>query len=46
VNNVFDKNPPIAGSNECPTGPCNGNVFGQVYDSLGRYMFVGLTANY
>ncbi len=46
VNNVFDKNPPLAGADECPTGPCNGNVFGQVYDSLGRYMFVGLTANY
>jgi len=46
VNNVFDQDPPIAASAECPVGPCNGNVFGQVYDSLGRYIFVGLTASY
>jgi outer membrane receptor protein involved in Fe transport len=46
VNNLFDKRPPIVGADECPTGPCNGNVYSQAYDSLGRYMFVALTANY
>jgi outer membrane receptor protein involved in Fe transport len=46
VENIFDKTPPIVGADECPTGPCNGNVYSQVYDSLGRYIFVGLTATY
>jgi outer membrane receptor protein involved in Fe transport len=46
VNNVFDQAPPVVGANECPAGPCNGNVFGQVYDALGRYIFVGVTAAY
>jgi outer membrane receptor protein involved in Fe transport len=46
VNNLFDKDPPLAGANNCPTGPCNGNIYTQVYDSLGRYGFVGLTAEF
>jgi iron complex outermembrane recepter protein len=46
VNNVFDKDPPIVGASNCPVGPCNGGTFAQVYDSLGRYMFVGLTADF
>ncbi len=46
VENIFDVTPPIVGADECPTGPCNGNVWSQVYDSLGRYIFVGLTATY
>jgi outer membrane receptor protein involved in Fe transport len=46
VQNVFDVTPPVVGADECPTGPCNGNVYSQVYDSLGRYIFVGLTATY
>ena len=46
VNNVFDKDPPLTGSSNCPTGPCNQNVYAQVYDSLGRYFFVGLTADF
>jgi outer membrane receptor protein involved in Fe transport len=46
VENIFDKAPPIVGADECPTGACNGNVYSQVYDSLGRYIFVGLTATY
>jgi len=25
---------------------CNGNTFPQVYDTLGRYVFVGLTADF
>ena len=46
VNNVFDKEPPLVGFSNCATGPCNGNVYPQVYDSLGRYFFVGLQAEF
>jgi outer membrane receptor protein involved in Fe transport len=45
VNNVFDKDPPIVGTN-CPQTTCNGNTFPQVYDALGRFVFVGLTADF
>ena len=40
VNNVFDRDPPISGS------ACNGNTFPQVYDTLGRYVYVGLSADF
>jgi iron complex outermembrane receptor protein len=30
----------------CPAGPCNQNVYAQMYDTLGRYIFVGLTADF
>jgi outer membrane receptor protein involved in Fe transport len=46
VNNVFDKDPPILGSSNCPAGACNGGTYPQVYDALGRYVFVGLTADF
>ena len=46
VNNVFDKDPPIIGASNCPVGACNGGTYPQVYDALGRYMFVGLTADF
>ena len=46
VNNVFDMDPPLTGSSNCPTGPCNGNTWPQVYDAFGRYLFVGLTADF
>jgi outer membrane receptor protein involved in Fe transport len=46
VNNLFDRDPPINGSSNCPSGPCNGNTWPQVYDAFGRYMFVGLTADF
>ena len=46
VNNLFDKDPPLNGSSNCPTGPCNGNTWPQIYDSFGRYLFVGLTADF
>ncbi|HEY0650060.1 TonB-dependent receptor plug domain-containing protein [Phenylobacterium sp.] len=46
VNNVFDVDPPLTGSSNCPTGPCNGNTWPQVYDAFGRYLFVGLTADF
>ncbi len=49
VNNVFDKDPPILDSNAFgisapPFG--NGNTYPQVFDSLGRTIFVGITADF
>ncbi len=49
VNNLFDKDPPILDSNSYgiaapPFG--NGNTYPQVYDSLGRTIFVGITADF
>jgi outer membrane receptor protein involved in Fe transport len=46
VNNVFDKDPPLVGAGTCPAVFCSGNTFPQVYDALGRYAFVGLTADF
>lgn len=46
VNNVFDKDPPLNGSSNCPTGYCNGNTWSQVYDTYGRYLFAGVTATF
>ncbi|HXA37629.1 MAG TPA: TonB-dependent receptor [Phenylobacterium sp.] len=46
VNNVLDKDPPIIGASNCPVGACNGGTYPQVYDALGRYFFVGLTADF
>jgi outer membrane receptor protein involved in Fe transport len=46
ANNLFDKAPPLTGSQSCPAGACNGNVFAQVYDSLGRYIFAGVTLDF
>jgi len=46
VNNLFDKDPPLVGLPNCPTGPCNGNTWAQVYDAYGRYAFIGLTADF
>ena len=45
VDNVFDKDPPLTGVN-CTAGFCNGNTFPQVYDALGRFVFVGLSADF
>lgn len=46
ANNVLDKAPPTTGSQACPAGPCNGNVYAQVYDALGRYIFAGVTLDF
>jgi outer membrane receptor protein involved in Fe transport len=46
VNNVLDQDPPLTGANSCPAGPCNQNVYAQMYDSLGRFIFVGVTADF
>jgi iron complex outermembrane receptor protein len=46
VNNVLDQDPPITGSNNCAPVACNQNVYAQMYDSVGRYIFVGVTADF
>ncbi|WP_293382941.1 TonB-dependent siderophore receptor [Phenylobacterium sp.] len=46
VQNLFDKDPPLTGASNCPAGPCNGNTWPQTYDSLGRFIFVGLSADF
>jgi outer membrane receptor protein involved in Fe transport len=49
VNNVFDKDPPIFDSNSFGiSAPAfgNGNTYPQVYDSLGRTIFIGITADF
>jgi outer membrane receptor protein involved in Fe transport len=46
VNNIFDIQPPIIGSGEIPATVGNGNTFPEVYDALGRYLFMGVTADF
>jgi len=46
ANNLMDKDPPLNGSSTCPTGPCNGNTWPQVYDTLGRQLFLTFTSNF
>ena len=46
INNVTDKDPPVVGQSNCPSVFCNGNTFPQVYDTLGRYVFAGITADF
>lgn len=49
IDNLFDKSPPVLDSNNHPvSGPPfgNGNTFPGVYDSLGRTLFIGVTAKY
>jgi iron complex outermembrane recepter protein len=46
VNNVADKDPPIVSQATCPAVFCSGNTFPQVYDSLGRTVFIGVTADF
>jgi outer membrane receptor protein involved in Fe transport len=47
VNNIFDKDPPLVGNTWGGTDTrFNGNTYPGVYDALGRYMFVGVTADF
>jgi outer membrane receptor protein involved in Fe transport len=46
INNVLDKDPPLTGLNNCPTGQCSGNTWPQTYDVLGRYVFINLQADF
>jgi iron complex outermembrane recepter protein len=45
VNNIADRRPPIIGFTANPL-LVNGNLAAGMYDSLGRYLFVGITAKY
>jgi iron complex outermembrane receptor protein len=46
ANNVLDKDPPVILSANCPVGPCNNNSFGQVYDPIGRFLYLHVTAKF
>jgi outer membrane receptor protein involved in Fe transport len=50
VNNLFDRQPPIIGSNGgttvCPGVVCNGNTFPGTYDALGRNIFAGISLSF
>jgi outer membrane receptor protein involved in Fe transport len=47
VNNIFDRDPPIVDSTIAdPAIFGNGNTFPQIYDTLGRLVFMNLTAKF
>ena len=46
INNLFDREPPIAGQEAGPSIAGNGGTFPGLYDVLGRYLFIGVTANF
>jgi outer membrane receptor protein involved in Fe transport len=47
VRNIFDREPPILPGGEAGncSDQCNGNTYPQLYDPLGRFIFVGVTVN-
>jgi outer membrane receptor protein involved in Fe transport len=46
VNNVFDRDPPIVTSTFAGPPSGSGNTYPQVYDTLGRQLFVNVTAKF
>ena len=46
MNNILDRDPPVAGQQVVPAGFGNGNTYPQVYDALGRYLFAGFTVDF
>ena len=49
VNNIADKNPPLILNGElsdCPNTTCNDNTWVGTYDTLGRYIYVSLSAQF
>lgn len=46
INNLFDKNPPIVAGGNFGSVYVNGNTYPQVYDTLGRYVFINVTADF
>ncbi len=47
VNNVFDKDPPISNSTTIVGPPFgNGNTYPQLYDAMGRRIFISLSAKF
>jgi iron complex outermembrane recepter protein len=49
VNNIADKNPPLILNgtySDCPNTTCNDNTWVGTYDTLGRYIYMNLTAKF
>lgn len=46
INNLLDKQPPLATTQVSSVSVQNGNTFPQVYDALGRFLFVNLSAKF
>ncbi len=49
VNNITDKSPPIVlngNLSNCPNTTCNDNTWVGTYDTLGRYLFVHVSAKF
>ena len=46
VNNVLDKDPPVLPTSTLTSVFFNGNTYPQVYDTLGRFMFINIKANF
>lgn len=46
VNNIFDKDPPLVGQSNAVSVYVSGNTFPQVYDTLGRYIFMNMTLDF
>ncbi|SFG14686.1 TonB-dependent Receptor Plug Domain [Novosphingobium sp. CF614] len=44
--NILDKQPPLVSQSACSSVICNGNTYPGTYDSLGRYIFTGVTLNF
>lgn len=46
INNLTDKDPPLVGLDNATNVFASGNTFPQVYDTMGRYLFLGVTADF
>ena len=53
VNNALDRQPPLVtsgsgtfGASACASVTCNGNTYPGTYDSLGRYIYTGVTLDF
>jgi outer membrane receptor protein involved in Fe transport len=46
INNVLDKDPPIIGGGDFGGIYVNGNTYPQIYDTLGRYVFINVTVDF
>jgi outer membrane receptor protein involved in Fe transport len=46
VNNIFDRDPPIVTSTFAGPPSGSGNTYPQVYDTLGRHIFLNITAKF
>ncbi|MGH8175437.1 MAG: TonB-dependent receptor domain-containing protein [Steroidobacter sp.] len=46
ANNLLDKDPPISTQATCPLPFCHGNAWPQIYDTLGRTVFLNITADF